>query len=83
MNRVDVTFEDACALRALFVERAHGASVALATRLIKAKLAWVSPGPRGLLHISYRGRHALRVWDATRREAVTKGQESRADEIVR
>ena len=64
MKTVDITFEDACILRALFIAGGASVSVAQTNRLISARLAWVDPR-QGSLQISYRGRHALRVWDAT------------------
>ena len=65
MKTIDVTFEDACILRALFIEGVASVSVAHTDRLISARLAWIDPR-EGSLQISYRGRHALRVWDATK-----------------
>jgi hypothetical protein len=64
METVHITFEDACVLRALFITGVASVSVAQTDRLIGARLAWIDPG-EGSLQISYRGRHALRVWDAT------------------
>lgn len=64
MKTVDITFEDACILRDLFIAGVASVSVAQTNRLVSARLAWVDP-VEGSLQISYRGRHALRVWAAT------------------
>lgn len=64
MNSIKLTQEDAGALRVLFIEGPLVTSAEPSGRLVDARLAYFDPAEHALLHISYRGREALRLWDA-------------------
>ena len=65
MASIELTPEDAGALRVLFIEGPLVTSAEPSKRLVDAKLAYFDPAQHSLLHISYQGREALRRWDAS------------------